>query len=90
MRDVTVEEIRESFSVPTITVNRFLISTNPAQVRVAFGETLSPDDPVNWRVALSLTPYEAWELKQVLTKLMEPFEPQFATAGTEADGQDAE
>lgn len=88
-RDVSPDEMRATYAVPTITVNRFVVSTNPAQVRIAFGETLYVEDQINWRVALSLSPYEAIELKAALSKLLAPFEEQY-NQGTPNDGAPSE
>lgn len=85
LRLVTNEEMRSTYNVPTVITNRFVVSTNPANVRIAFGETLYPDDTVNWRIALSLSHFEALELKEVLSNLLAPFEAQLSQ-GTSKDG----
>lgn len=90
MRDVTPDELRATFSVPTVVVNRFLVSTNPVQIRIAFGESLNLEDEVNWRVALSLTPYEANELQIVLSKLLEVYTQPETPAETGTDGKATE
>lgn len=79
-KSVSDDEMRSSYTVPTAIVNRFIVSTNTNRFRLAFGETLNFDDPVNWRIALSLTPLEAWELRNILNDLLKPFESDIQNA----------
>lgn len=88
-RGVTQEEMRATYIVPTVAINRFVVSTNPVSIRIAFGETLYPEDQVNWRIALSLTHFEAIELKDVLASLLAPFEAHYSQ-GTSNDGPASE
>jgi hypothetical protein len=75
---VSVDEIVESFSVPTVVVNRFLVTTQPDHFRIAFGEVATDQQPISYRMAIRLTPWEAQELKRVLETLLEPFEADMA------------
>jgi len=78
VRPVTVDEIAASYAVPTVIVNRFLVTTQPSHFRIAFGESVSPDHPINYRIAVQLTPGEAEELKLILEKLLDPFKEDLA------------
>ena len=63
----------ETYAVPTVVVNRFVVSTNPTTFRVVFGESRDIGSRINWRVGVSMSPFEAYELRGVLDKLLEPF-----------------
>lgn len=76
-KPVSPEELELSYSVPTVIVNRFLVSTTPSTpgtVRIAFGESNAPELPTHYRVALQLTAFDANELKDLLERLLTPFE----------------
>lgn len=67
------EFMEATFAVPTVTVNKFVVSTNPGAFRIAFGEARAYGSNINWRIALSMSPMEAFELREVLNQLLEPF-----------------
>lgn len=65
--------MRASYAVPSVAVNRFLVSTSPASFRLAFGESYQRSDQIAWRVALTMSPFEAYELSKLLEELLQPF-----------------
>jgi len=76
-KPVPDEEMAASYAVPTAVVNRFLISTEggvPGRFRIAFGERMGTTDHVAYRVAVQMTPLEAFELKSILETLLKPFQ----------------
>lgn len=79
-RPVTDDEMDATYAVPTVVVNRFVISTTPNHFRLAFGETRAGTGPINWRIALSMNPGEAYELRNILNRLLEPFEKDITAA----------
>lgn len=87
-KPVTHDQVSETFAVPTVVVNRFLVTTNPDRVRIVFGESYSPDHATFHRVAVQLTPWEADELRVVLEELLKPFQPVFDEAKAKFDGPD--
>lgn len=70
-QSVTPEIMQDTYSVPTIVVNRFVISTSPNSFRVVFGESYG--EKVHYRVGVSMTPLEAYDLKNLLESLLIPF-----------------
>jgi hypothetical protein len=83
------DDLMEStYSVPTVVANRFVVSTTPQSFRLVFGESRTSNSPINWRVALSLTPFEAYELSRVLEALLVPFKADIeSNLGERAAGQ---
>jgi hypothetical protein len=65
--------MEETYGVPTVTINRFIMNTAPNSFRIALGESKAWDAPIHWRLAIKLTPFEAFEMKRVLETLLEPF-----------------
>jgi len=87
--------MEETFAVPTVQVNKFVVSTNPGVFRIAFGESRVFGSKVNWRIALSMSPIEAHELREVLDQLLEPFKEEIETTianfeAAKADGDGGE
>lgn len=69
-RPVLADEIAGSYVVPTIAINRFLVTTHTNGVRIAFGESAYLDSPIVYRTAMMMSHAEAEELKNVLDILL--------------------
>ena len=88
MRSVSEEEMETSYTVPTVVVNRYLVSTlptNPGRVRIAFGESAGADR-ISYRLAVQMTAYEANELKEILETLLVPFHAEIEALKKEISG----
>ncbi|MEI9416920.1 hypothetical protein [Mesorhizobium sp. Cs1321R2N1] len=59
-----------TYIVPTVTANRFIVSGHGDLVRIAFGENRTPESPINFRGAVAMTPYQAWELSKILQNVL--------------------
>ena len=73
IRNVEKEGIEVSYIVPTVTCNRFLVTTAPDYCRIAFGESAYPDSPIHYRVAVGMTIWEAEELRDILDTLLKQY-----------------
>ncbi|WP_217577242.1 hypothetical protein [Mesorhizobium sp. GbtcB19] len=87
------EFMETTYAVPTIVTNRFVVSTTSTNFRLVFGDSRVFNGKINWRIALSMTPMEAYELRAVLNNLLKPFEAEiekalsdFEAAKAAADG----
>lgn len=77
------EMMDETYVVPTVVVNRFVVSTTQTSFRVVFGESRDFGGRINWRLGVSMSPFEAYELRDVLDRLLEPFKDNIEAAITE-------
>jgi hypothetical protein len=82
-RPVDDTEMDATYSVPTLIVNRFVVATTNQNTRIAFGEARL-EAPTTYRVALSMTTFEAFELLKVMETLLEPYREQFESLVSEA------
>mgnify|MGYP003634252316 CR=1 FL=1 len=87
---VSHEQVAETFAIPTINVNRFLVTAHPDRFRIAFGESFTPEHPTFHRLAVQMTPWEANELRMVLEELLVPFQAQIKEMKAANDGSDGE
>lgn len=71
---VSDDLMEETFGAANAIVNRFIVSSTPDLFRIAFGESRLPNSKIHWRVALSMKPAQAAELRDVLNSLLKPFE----------------
>ena len=75
-RNVTPEEMAGTYFVPTLSVNQFVANVVGNNLRIAFGERM-PDGGSIYRTAVSMTTFEAFELRNVLNALLAPNEQEF-------------
>ncbi|UVC08681.1 hypothetical protein IHQ71_26730 [Rhizobium sp. TH2] len=88
-KTVSADDLSASYAVPTAVVDRFLVSTEggvPGKFRIAFGETMGPSGHVAYRVAIQMTPLQAYDLKNVLQSLLEPFQEEIDAIMGAGDG----
>ncbi|MEQ1944230.1 hypothetical protein ABMA32_17590 [Mesorhizobium sp. VNQ89] len=76
-RNVSDDELETSYTVPTAISNTFVLrDIGNGAIRIAFGERRDPNSPAHYRVALALPREQAFELKLILGKLLEQYEPE--------------
>lgn len=66
------EFMEMSYSVPTVTINRFLVSGHGEMVRIAIGESRTPESQTNFRGAIAISRYQAWELAKIIQQFLGP------------------
>lgn len=72
------EESRRTFDIPAIYANRFFI-TSGAYIRITFSEQKIGTEIVSHRGAFLTHPQDAIKLRDLLTKMLEPYEEIFAS-----------
>lgn len=69
-KDRVNKDLANSFSVPTVIGNRFVLSVGPGGLRIAFGEAGVAGQDTQWRHAVHMTREEAADLNKVLSDLL--------------------
>ena len=86
---VSDEEMEAAYSVPAQLVSRFVLTVVPTGIRIAFGELVLLNKVALFRSAVAMSPEEAVELRDLLTKMLAPYEDHMrnqAKASTNANG----
>lgn len=64
---VSPEFMAETYSVPTVIANRFIVSVTDGGVRLVYGEAPPGQEGIYFRGAVQMTAFEALELAKLLT-----------------------
>lgn len=74
------EMMDTTYAVPTVTANRFIVSGHGDLLRIAFGESRTPESTINFRGAVAMTPFQAWELAKIIQNVLGPRVAEFEAA----------
>ncbi len=78
-------ELEIAYSGPAFVANRIYV-TFGGVVRITFAEQSAPDATPHFRTAVGLNPQDAIELRNLLTRMLQPFEQMLATAVAQQSG----
>ena len=84
---LTAVEMAESFSVPSLSTNRWFIQPIGSNIRIAFAESPPGTDKVFFRVAVTLSNQEAVNFYKLLEQMLKPFEDATAALRAAAEAQ---
>ena len=76
-----------AFSGPAPLANRIAVHSNTTGVRIAFAEQYDPDHASEFRSAVFLSEYQAWELWRLLGSLRGVQEAEMAFLEAEAESE---
>ena len=87
-RSLTPEEVEPSFTVPSFSVNQFVVQPMDMATRIAFGEQAPDTTETYYRFAVTLSNQKAVQLYKVLKISLRKYEEALAATGqqTEAEG----
>lgn len=81
---LTPQEIEHSFSVPSLAVNKWNIQPISGGLRIAFGERAPNTTTDYWRVAITVSLFDATNLYKLLQHMVKSFEESQAEQGADS------
>lgn len=73
-REVSSQEMEDAFVVPALSANRYFLQPVTSGVRIAFGEVIPGTEKNYFRVAVTLSHYDAIQLYKLIQHMVKPFE----------------
>lgn len=73
-RAVSSQEMEDAFVVPALSANRYFLQPVTSGVRIAFGEVIPGTEKHYFRVAVTLSNYDAVQLYKLIQHMVKPFE----------------